>query len=370
MIIGTVILLAFGGYLWLSLLGSWQQAPGFTVVALLLTSLLLSQAWLFFFFFRSSADEELRFEKPLRKFAYHGMGALSFLFTFSALRDLMALPLRPLGREGTLYGPNASFWILALSSIGLLLGIRNARTRLATPEISLKTGSAGGNGIRITQISDLHLGTGPDPGQVRSILSKVKDASPHLLVLTGDIIDGAIPEIEEELRELASCTAPLGVYFVLGNHECYWNAGSCIEAIKACGIQPLLNEGKRIELEGKKIFLAGVTDPAYRHFGGPGPVLPIPPPDSDLKILLAHQPQIAERARALGYNLQLSGHTHGGQFFPWNLVVNRIYRHPGGLHRLQDLWIYVSRGTGYWGPPVRLGTQAEVTTLLVNGSDP
>lgn len=367
MIIGTLILLTFGGYLWLSLLGSWQGAPGFTVVALILSSLLLSQAWLFFFFFRSGADEELRFEKPLRRFAFHSMGALSFLFTFSALRDLMALPLRTVAREGPLYGPDASLAILVLSCIGLLLGFRNARNRLATPEVRVAVKNAGKTEIRITLISDLHLGNGPDPGQVRRILSKVRETSPHLLVLTGDIIDGAVHEIREELQELARCTAPLGVYFVLGNHECYWNAGRCLEAIRGCGIEPLLNEGRILEFERKTVFLAGVTDPAYRHFGGPGPVIPLPPPGSDLRILLAHQPQIAEKASILGYDLQLSGHTHGGQFFPWNLVVKRMYRHPEGLHRLRDLWIYVSRGTGFWGPPVRLGTEAEVATLLVSG---
>jgi predicted MPP superfamily phosphohydrolase len=106
-----------------------------------------------------------------------------------------------------------------------------------------------------------------------------------------------------------------------------------------------------------------VNDPAMTYFKGEGPVIPVPDTTSSLRILLAHQPQIARKVAELPYHLQLSGHTHGGQFFPWNLVVKRIYLHPGGLGKLKDLWVYVSHGTGFWGPPLRLGTDGEVTRI-------
>lgn len=365
--IGILVLLLFGGYLALSLLGGLQANPGYWAMALALGALLLSQVWLFLVFFRSDSEEPLRFEKPLKRFAFHSMGLLSLLFTFSAMRDLIALPLRTVGQEDALYGPAISSGILLLSALTFLRGFWIARNHLQTPEIAVAAGDLGDHAVRVAQISDLHLGTGPDLQRVREIVQMTLANSPDLIVLTGDIIDGAIPDIEEELSVLATLKAPLGVYFVLGNHECYWNATISIQAIEACGIQPLVNEGRSIQSGGRKIFIAGVSDPAYRHFGGPGPVIPIPPPDASLRILLAHQPQIAKKVAELSYDLQLSGHTHGGQFFPWNLAVNWMYPHPRGLHRLKNLWIYVHSGTGFWGPPLRLGTRAEIATLRVGG---
>jgi predicted MPP superfamily phosphohydrolase len=364
---GFLILGLFGGYLSHSLLGAWREFPGFYAVFAILGALLLSQAWLFFFFFRADSGSVLLLEKPMKRIAFHSMGLLSFLFTFSVLRDLISLPLRPSGFEGPLYGAPASIGIILLSFVAFLWGLWNARTDWATPEIPIAIRTMGSSQVRIAHISDLHLGTGPDLDQVRRILEQTMESAPDLIVLTGDILDGAPGEIAEELISLSSLNAPLGVYFVLGNHECYWNAQVSLRAVEACGIQPLINEGRTVIQGEMKIFIAGVSDPAYRHFGGPGPVVPIPPPDATLRILLAHQPQIASRVADHAYDLQLSGHTHGGQFFPWNLVVNWMYRHPKGLHRLKDLWIYVHRGTGFWGPPLRLGTRSEIVTLKVGG---
>jgi predicted MPP superfamily phosphohydrolase len=214
----------------------------------------------------------------------------------------------------------------------------------------------------------MHLGTGPGLDQIRSQVDRVLSLKPDLIVLTGDIIDGEVKFLESELKELSRLKAPHGTYFVLGNHECYWGYKKSIEAIRSTGIISLVNEGIDIKMDGRTLYLGGVGDPALQWFDGPVPAVPTPSKNADFKILLAHQPGVAEKAETLGYDLQLSGHTHGGQFFPWNLMVRWIHRHHGGLSRQGRLAVYVNHGTGYWGPPIRLGTASEVTEILLGGA--
>jgi predicted MPP superfamily phosphohydrolase len=328
--------------------------------------LFLGQIWLFFVFFRSGPEEHLRFERPLQKFAFAGMGVISFLFTFTALRDLGGLLLSWAGvPRGALVSPAGVTLILLLTLVCLIWGFLNARFRITTPSIKIEIPELPPEleGLRIVQLSDLHLGTGPDLPEIRRIIDRTLGLSPDLIVLTGDIIDGSTASLGRELKELSRLNAPHGVYFVIGNHECYWNIEQSVSAIRGIGIRVLLNEGISVEISGKKIFLGGVTDPAAPHFQGEPPVIPPPDPTASLRILLAHQPKIAKEAALLPYHLQLSGHTHGGQFFPWTWVIHGVHLHSGGLDRLRDLQIYVSHGTGYWGPPLRLGTDGEITQL-------
>jgi predicted MPP superfamily phosphohydrolase len=217
-------------------------------------------------------------------------------------------------------------------------------------------------------LSDMHLGTGPNASHVAVMVDRALSLNADLIVLTGDIIDGLTQDLQSELDELARLKAPYGVYFVLGNHECYWRWRESVEAMKKIGIIPLLNEGREIKIRNESIFIAGMNDPAITQDGGEGPKIPIPPAHSKLNIALMHQPQFAESVANVlpAYHLQLSGHTHGGQFFPWTLIVDRMYPIARGLGKIKKLWVYVNQGTGYWGPPIRLGTHAEVTCLIIN----
>ncbi|MBC7397926.1 MAG: hypothetical protein H7333_10830 [Bdellovibrionales bacterium] len=135
--------------------------------------------------------------------------------------------------------------------------------------------------------------------------------------------------------------------------------------MKKAGIIPLLNEGIRLTRGTGSFYLAGMNDPAVAHYQGDPPKIIVPPADSPLNIMLVHQPQFSTEIAKVPYHLQLSGHTHGGQFFPWNLIVKKIYPISGGLAKVQNLQVYVSHGSGYWGPPVRLGTRGEVTELIL-----
>ena len=356
-------------YLCASLLGStYSTLPlFFWIGAPLFQLFFLSLIWLYFLFFKSSAETKLRFEKPIQQFAFLSMGIISFLFSLTLARDVLALFLLPFGKASLLYGQDPSLLILSLSLFLFLIGLFNARFRIVSPhiEVLIKNLPAGLNQLKIVQLSDVHLGTGPKTKQVAAMVDRALSLYPDLIVLTGDIIDGMVNEIEPELNELARLKAKYGVYFVLGNHECYWKWQDAIQAMKKIGIIPLQNEGMELMVSTQKIFIAGLNDPAITHFGGEGPKIPTPPADSKFNLLLVHQPQFAKEIAKFPYHLQLSGHTHGGQFFPWTWIVRRMYAISGGLGRVNDLWVYVSHGTGYWGPPIRLGTDGEVTEVVL-----
>jgi predicted MPP superfamily phosphohydrolase len=327
-------------------------------------------SWLFFVFFKSTADHVIPFEKPLRNSAFLAMGAISFLFSFTAFRDLIALILIPFGQAWQCYSENVSITILMLSLLCFIIGALNAQMRLHTPrvEVLIQTLPPALSGLTIAQLSDIHLGTGPNPKQVAKLVDRTLAMNPDLIVLTGDIIDGNTDEITAELSEIARLKAPHGVYFVLGNHECYWKHQDSIDAMKKMGIHVLENMGVEKIIDEHTIFIAGMNDPAITHFNGEGPKVPTIPTHSILNLILVHQPQFSKLIAEHDYHLQLSGHTHGGQFFPWNLAVKRMYQFDKGLGKLKNLWVYVNMGSGYWGPPIRLGSQCEITELVLVSS--
>ena len=336
---------------------------GYFFLIILISAAFAAQLWLFLVFFRAEADEPLFAESALKSIAFHGMGITSFLITFTAIRDLSRYPVALAAEGDPLGGWISSAAVVAVTGICYFLGLWNARFRVVTRTVPFDSKVR----ARLVQLSDMHLGTGPGVDQIRSQVDRVLALRPDLIVLTGDIIDGDVQFLAAELHQLSRLRAPYGVYFVLGNHECYWGYQKSIEAIKNAGITPLLNEGTEIKIGSHILYLAGTGDPAMEWFSGPAPEVPPPPSHADYKILLAHQPGIASRAETLGYDLQLSGHTHGGQFFPWNLMVRWIHRHHGGFSRQGPLAVYVNQGTGYWGPPIRLGTSSEVSEILLGG---
>ena len=138
--------------------------------------------------------------------------------------------------------------------------------------------------------------------------------------------------------------------------------------LRTLGLRVLLDEHVVLEHDGAQLVLAGVADFSARHFisahrSDPRAAMAGAPRGAGLRVLLAHQPRSAEAAADAGFDVQLSGHTHGGQFWPWNLLVKLQQPFVAGLHRLRSLWVYTSRGTGYWGPPLRLGAPSEITRL-------
>jgi uncharacterized protein len=228
------------------------------------------------------------------------------------------------------------------------------------------------DGFRIVQISDLHLGPTIGRKYTQKVARIADKLHADLVALTGDFADGSVAVLGPALEPIAEIQARHGLVFVPGNHEYYWGAASWIAYMKQLGATVLLNEHVLIERSGSALVIAGVTDYSAGHMladhaSDPQKAIRGAPAGA-VKILLAHHPESWRQAADAGFDLQLSGHTHGGQFFPFSLLVHLTHRYTKGLHRHGKLWIYVSRGTGYWGPPLRFGVPAEIARITLRRS--
>ncbi|SPU54275.1 membrane-associated phosphoesterase [Bordetella trematum] len=222
--------------------------------------------------------------------------------------------------------------------------------------------------MTIAQISDVHVGPTIKAGYVQAIVDAVNALRPELIAITGDVVDGSVAALSAHTAPLGKLHAPGGVFLVTGNHEYYSGASAWVNEFRRLGLTVLQNQHSVIERGGARVVVAGVTDygagafdPAQRS--DPRAALQGAPAQAGLRLLLAHQPRSARAAAPLGYDLQLSGHTHGGQFFPWGFFVRFQQPFTSGLHREGAMWVYTSRGTGYWGPPLRLAAPSEITLL-------
>lgn len=228
------------------------------------------------------------------------------------------------------------------------------------------------SGFKIAQITDLHIGPMINGDWLRDVVQKVNALNVDMVALTGDLVDGSVQDLSPHTEPLRDLRAKHGVFFVTGNHEYYSGADEWIAHLKTLGVRVLRNE--RVTLyddnNANPIDIAGVDDFASHSFPGHGPDLPKALVGRDTNrpiILLAHQPAAIREAATHNVDLQLSGHTHGGQIWPWNYFVYIQQPYVSGLHKHpnSDSQIYVSDGTGYWGPPMRLGTSAEITEITL-----
>jgi predicted MPP superfamily phosphohydrolase len=220
------------------------------------------------------------------------------------------------------------------------------------------------DGYRIAQWSDLHVGPTIRRGFVAALVAKTNAIGADAIAITGDLVDGYVYELRDQVAPLSDLHARDGVFYVTGNHEYYWRGNEWSEEVQRLGMTFLKNEHRVIRRGSSTLVMAGVTDPVGRYTHKQDPVAAMNgAPRQSVKILLSHRPQTAEAASELGVDLQLSGHTHGGQFFPFNYVIRLFQPVVAGLHRVGRMWLYVSRGTGYWGPPSRLGVNGEITLI-------
>ena len=292
------------------------------------------------------------------------MGLFSSLLVATVLRDLVLL-LAP----ASWAGPSAiAVPLLALAAT--LIGVFNARRTAAvvTVDVPIAGLPAPLQGFTIAQISDIHVGPTIKARYLQGIVDAVNRLDADLVAVTGDLVDGSVAELRGHVAPLAGLVSRHGTFFVTGNHEYYSGAVPWMAELRRLGINVLHNQHVVLESGGSSMVLAGVTDYGAHHFdpshkSDPVAALDGAPAQAAVRILLAHQPRSAAAAEQAGFDLQLSGHTHGGQFFPWVFLVRLQQPFTAGLHRLGGLWVYVSRGTGYWGPPKRLGAPSEITRL-------
>jgi len=254
---------------------------------------------------------------------------------------------------------------LVTSLIGLLQAVKGPVVRKVSVLIASLPAELAG--LKIAQISDLHIGAIIQKEYIENIVRKVLAQSPDIIALTGDMADGQPEALRRFTQPLAALKAPLGTYFVTGNHEYYSGAPGWIAEAQRLGFIPLINENRVLNYRGKNIMIAGVTDiTAHRfipaHLSDPHKAA-VTDAACDVRILLAHQPESYRESQPAGFDLQLSGHTHAGQYFPFSVLVSLVKRYARGLHRYKTLWIYVNPGTGFWGAANRFGIPAEITLL-------
>lgn len=300
------------------------------------------------------------------------MGLFSSLFVFTLLRDvvlLIAALFTPVVASGYAQQISASI-VIGMALFATLVGYINARrvARVVDVDVPIVDLPAGLQGFLIAQISDIHVGPTIRRNYVEGIVAAVNRLEADAIAITGDLVDGSVRELASHVEPLARLRARHGAYFVTGNHEYYSGERAWTNELRRLGVRVLMNEHVVLDRGAEKLVLAGVTDFGAHHFdpaqrSDPAAALANAPADAGAKILLAHQPRSAPAAAAAGFDLQLSGHTHGGQFWPWNFFVRLQQPFTAGLDRLGSLWIYTSRGTGYWGPPKRFGAPSEITRI-------
>jgi len=310
------------------------------------------------------------------------MGLFSSLLVFTLLRDLLLLAwaaaaslaaLWPAGAMAGAFSPIAvpTAWaVLAAAAGATLLGAWNARRTAAVVRVDVPIAGLPSalHGFTIAQISDVHVGPTIRSRYVQAIVDRVNALGADMVAVTGDLVDGSVAELAHHVAPLATLRSRHGTFFVTGNHEYYSGAQAWVTELRRLDICVLMNEHVVLSHGASALVVAGVTDHGAHQFDASHrsdarASLVGAPTHAGLRLLLAHQPRSAAAALDLGFDLQLSGHTHGGQFWPWNLFVRLQQPFTAGLHRLQDLWVYTSRGTGYWGPPKRFGAPSEITRL-------
>ncbi|HWF97774.1 MAG TPA: metallophosphoesterase [Steroidobacteraceae bacterium] len=299
-------------------------------------------------------------------------GFFSSLAVLTVMRDLFLGPavLFASRGEGAMLETASAIAVPILAVLATIVGFIDARRRprVVDVEVPLPDLPPALEGFTLAQISDVHIGPTIKRNFVRAIVEIVNSLDVDLIVITGDLVDGSVEQLGVHVEPLAGLRARHGTYFVTGNHEYYSGATAWIAELRRLGLHVLLNEHRVLSHGGASLVLAGVTDYSAHRFdpaqhSDPRAALEGAPPQVRPRILLAHQPRTAAAAADAGFDLQLSGHTHGGQFWPWNLFVRLQQPFTAGLHRLGNLWVYTSRGSGYWGPPKRLGVPSEVARV-------
>jgi hypothetical protein len=299
------------------------------------------------------------------------MGLFSSLFVLTLLRDLLALPLWAASLWWPLPGalaPASAAAVPALALLFTLWGLWNARrtAQVVRVDVPIANLPEALHGFSIAQISDVHVGSTIKRGYVQAIVERINALQADMVAVTGDLVDGSVQSLAHHVAPLAGLNSRHGTF--TGNHEYYSGAQAWVDELRRLGLRVLMNEHVLLRHGDAAVALAGVADYSAHHFdrshrSDPHAAIAGVHAEAAVRVLLAHQPRSAAAAAEAGFHLQLSGHTHGGQFLPWMWFVRLQQPFTAGLNRWRSLWVYTSRGTGYWGPPKRLGAPSEITHL-------
>ncbi len=304
------------------------------------------------------------------------MGLFSSLFVLALVRDVALLLAAALSWVWPALIPTSAWetasarWALSFAAAATLIGFVSARRTAAVVHVDIPIAGLAVelHGFTIAQITDIHVGHTIKAGYVHAVVEAVNRLGADMVAITGDLVDGSVAELRRHVEPLARLASRHGTFFVTGNHEYYSGAHAWITELQRLDIRVLMYEHVVVQHDTAALVVAGVTDVSAHHFdeahrSDPHSAIAGAPAHASMRLLLAHQPRSAAAAADAGFHLQISGHTHGGQFLPWNFFVKLQQPFVAGLRRLQNLWVYTSRGTGYWGPPNRFGSPSEITLL-------
>jgi len=296
---------------------------------------------------------------------YSWMGVVFLAFSLFALVGCWELAARlagwlfPRWADLSLHGPaTAALVMLAVTAAGFYglyeaTNLRVERIRIETPRLP-----PGAPPLRIAQVSDLHLGLIHREEALAPVISRLQELKPDLLVATGDIVDAQLDHLTELSALWRRVDPPLGKFAVTGNHEYYAGLGQALDFLQGSGFQVLRNRAQEV---GERLKLVGVDDPTG---GVPDEEGALDGRSGRFTLLLKHRPLVAPASMGK-FDLQLSGHAHRGQIFPFNLLTGLEYPMQDGLYPLDGEYLYTSRGTGTWGPPMRILSPPEITLFEI-----
>ena len=305
---------------------------------------------------------------------YPWMGLGLFLITGFFVADLLWICLNIISLNSSLslsaqlqkdFGLAVFIFAGSCSAYALWNGLRLVKTNFV--KVDLKKLPSELHGLRIAQITDIHIGPILDGKWLQRVIDRVNDLDADIIAITGDLVDGSVLELSAHVAPLANLKAKHGTFFVTGNHEYYSGVDEWCSHLQSLNIKVLRNDHVSLNINDNQIHIAGVDDWSSRHFDEGHDLAKALAGRDQTKavILLAHQPISMHDAAKHEVDLQLSGHTHGGQIWPFNYFVylqqpisRGLFQYPGS-----DLQVFVSCGTGFWGPPMRLGTFAEITCI-------
>jgi len=389
LIVGFIVLLSLHSYIGLRLISAFTFSPGLKILYWGVFGIMFLSP--FFAMISRFSGFGKSWEIILGWIGFSWLGFMSIIFLLILFRDIgwgvgaginktyqffnknypntetMEEPVDQQRRQFIIQSINLGIVGLAVAGTGYGFWEARRKSEIVNIDVPLRNLPDEFDGFRIVQFSDLHVGPTIKNSFVKTVTRQIQELKGDMIVFTGDLVDGTVENLNADVEPLGDLQAPFGKFFVTGNHEYYSGVLPWCDKARQLGFDVLNNENRIIQKGNDKIVLAGVTDVSGggfipEHKSDPEKAIQGIKNDS-LKILLAHQPRSITEAAKVGYHLQLSGHTHGGQLIPWQFLTRLAQPYMSGLHKHDNTWIYVNQGTGYWGPPLRIGARSEITVL-------
>ncbi|WP_370465852.1 metallophosphoesterase [Nocardia sp. GTS18] len=300
------------------------------------------------------------------------LGVVWVLFSWSVIGLVVRGGLRMVGARGVRTSRVVALAVVVMSVVLTGYGVYEARRvpQVRTVDVAIPGLAPGLDGLRVVVLTDTHFAALDREGWSQRVVEEVNAQRPDIVGLAGDLVDGSVDERRHQVAPLAGVRAPLGRFYITGNHEYLDDAQSWLDYMASIGWQPLHNAHRTVERDGDRLTVAGIDDPTGADVPGHGPDLAGALAGTDPRlpvVLFAHQPSQVTDSSAAGVELQISGHTHGGQIWPFHYLVRLDQPVVAGLSsHANGTQLYTSRGTGYWGPPMRVFAPSEITVLVLH----